>query len=390
MPDSGTAPDSDQRSAAAPSALPGRGAPALKDGISTAFRKRRLWRRILLLLGPLVVLIGGVYVYATGGRYEGTDNAYVKAHMVSISPEISGRVVDVPVHENEPVKQGQPLLLIDQAPLKIALEAAKANLATARNNVDAQKAAYRQRQADLQMANDNIGFAQREYQRREKLYAAKAISESDYDEAHNQFNVAQSTAAGVKQDIQRILSELNGNPEIAPEDHPSVQAAQSKVDQAQLDLSYATILAPTGGIVSQIDDIRPGTYLTAGRPAFSLVSDSDVWIDANMKETDMTYVRSGQKASVTVDSYPGVEFAAVVDSIEPATGSEFSALPAQNSTGNWVKVVQRNTVRLKLLPAAGQPQLRAGMSVVIEIDTGHSRSLPGLFHSAFAWIGGGK
>jgi len=343
-----------------------------------------------MALGPVLVIAASAYIYATGGRYEGTDNAYIHAHMVSIAPEISGRVVEVLVHENEPVKQGEPLLRIDPAPLQIALAGAKADLDAAKNNIEAQKAAYRQRQADLQMAQDNVGLAQREYARREKLFAAKTISESDYDEARNQYSVTQSNVASVKQDIQRILSDLNGNPDIAPEDHPRVRAAEAKVDQAKLDLSHATIYAPGDGTVSQVDNVRPGTYLTAGRPAFSLVTSNDVWVDANLKETDMTYVRPGQEATVTVDTYPDVAFKAEVESIDPATGSEFSALPAQNSTGNWVKVVQRIPVRLRILPAEGQPPLRAGMSVEVSIDTQHHRSLPALIHSAFAWIGGGK
>jgi membrane fusion protein, multidrug efflux system len=390
MPDSSSAPD-DAQSSAPPNAAPSVPAAAIKsDGIALAFRKRRRWRRLLLALGPIVVIIGAIYVYATGGRYQGTDNAYVQAHMVSISPEISGRAVEVPVHENQPVKQGDILLQIDPEPLKIAVAGAQANLEAARNNITAQKAAYRQRQADLQAAKDNIGFTQREFARREKLFAAKAISESEYDEARNQTNVTQSTAAGIQQDIQRILSELNGDPDIAPEDHPTVRAAQAKLDQTKLDLKHATILAPGDGIVSQIDDIRPGTYLQAGRAAFSLVSDQDIWIGANLKETDMTYVRPGQHATVTVDTYPGVGFDAVVDSIGAATGSEFSALPAQNSSGNWVKVVQRIPVRLKIVGQNDQTPLRAGMSVVVSIDTEHHRSLPDVIHSAMAWIGKDK
>jgi membrane fusion protein (multidrug efflux system) len=387
MPDSGSAPD-----AAAPTSAPGT-APlkiAPRDGITLAFRRRRRWRRLMLALGPIAVIAVSGYVYLTGGRFEGTDNAYLKAHMTSIAPEISGRVVEVPVHENQVVKQGEILIQIDQEPLKIALAGAQAELASARNDIEAQKAAYRQRQSDLQMANDNIGLAQREYARRQKLFAAKTISESDFDEARNSYSVAQAQAAGVKQDIQRILSDLNGNPDIAPEDHPKVQAAQAKLDQVSLDLRRATITAPGDGIVSQIDNIRPGTYLTAGRPAFSLVSDNDLWIDANLKETDLTYVKTGQEAHVSVDTYPGVDFIAKVESVGAATGSEFSALPAQNATGNWVKVVQRIPVRLKLEPKPDQPQLRAGMSVVVEIDTGHTRSLPSLIHSAMAWIGGEK
>jgi membrane fusion protein (multidrug efflux system) len=387
MPDSGSAPD-----AATPTSAPGAATQTIasRDGITLAFRRRRRWRRLLLALGPIAVVAISSYFYLNGGRFQGTDNAYIKAHMTSISPEISGRVVQVPVHENQVVKQGEILLQIDPEPLTIALTGAQAELASVRNDIDAEKAAYRQRQTDLQMANDNVGLAKREFARREKLFNAKTISESDYDEARNSYSVAQAQMSGVKQDIQRILSDLSGNPDIAPEDHPKVQAAQAKVDQAALDLRRATITAPGDGIVSQIDNIRPGTYLTAGRPAFSLVSNNDLWIDANLKETDLTFVKTGQEATISVDTYPGVEFVAEVESIGAGTGSEFSALPAQNATGNWVKVVQRIPVRLKLEPKPDQPQLRAGMSVEVEIDTGHSRSLPSIIHSAMAWFDGGK
>ena len=388
MPDSGSAPD-----AAAPTSKPGAAPQALApggDGITLAFRKRRRWRKLLLALGPIVVIAVTGYVYLNGGRYQGTDNAYVKAHMVSIAPEISGRVVDVPVHQNQRVTKGETVLHLDEEPLKIALAGAEAERETTRNDIEALKAAYRQRLADQQMAQDNVGLAQREYARRQKLFAAKAISESELDEARNQSQVPQSQLAGVKQDIQRILSDLNGNPDIAPEDHPRFRAAQAKVDQAALDLRRATVTAPGDGIVSQIDNIRPGTYLTAGRPAFSLVGDNDVWIDANLKETDLTFVKPGQTATVEVDTYPGIDFKATVDSVGAATGSEFSALPAQNATGNWVKVVQRIPVRLTIEPQTDQPPLRAGMSVEVSIDTGHTRSLPSLIHSAMAWIGAEK
>jgi membrane fusion protein (multidrug efflux system) len=392
MPDSGSAPDGANDAAAAPTSAPSATTQtiAARDGITLAFRKRRRWRRLLLILGPVAVILVSGYVYLNGGRYQGTDNAYLKAHMVSIAPEISGRVVEVPVHENQRVTKGETVLHLDEEPLKIAIAGAEADLESTRNDIEAQKAAYRQRLADQQMAQDNVGLAQREYARRQKLFAAKAISESDYDEARNQSQVAQSQLAGVKQDIQRILSDLNDNPDIAPEDHPRFRAAQAKVDQAELDLRRATVTAPGDGIVSQIDNIRPGTYLTAGRPAFSLVGDNDVWVDANLKETDLTYVRPGQNATVTVDTYPGIKFKANVESVGAATGSEFSALPAQNATGNWVKVVQRIPVRLKIERTADQPPLRAGMSVEVSIDTGHTRSLPSLIHSAMAWIGAEK
>jgi membrane fusion protein (multidrug efflux system) len=351
--------------------------------------RRRFWRRILLPAIPLLVLLGSGYLYVTGGRFVGTDNAYVRAHMVSVSADISARVTQVLVRENEHVVAGQPLFDLDQEPLRIALDQATANLENTRNNIVALKAAYHQRQEDLQAAQSQIDFAEREYKRREKMVETHVVSESDYDQARMQYQVALSAAASIKQDIQRILAELGGNPDIAPEDHPQYLAAQAQVNQAALDLRRATVLAPVAGIASEVDQLRPGDYVHAGAPAFSLVASDSLWIEANMKETDLTYVKPGDKATVSVDTYPGIEFPAIVDSIGAATGAEFSVLPPQNSSGNWVKVVQRIPVRLTLQPSSDLPALRSGMSVEVDIDTHHHRVVPRIVQSALAWVGAG-
>jgi membrane fusion protein (multidrug efflux system) len=196
--------------------------------------------------------------------------------------------------------------------------------------------------------------------------------------------VAVNEAASIRQDISRIISELGGNPDIDPEQHPSYKAAQAALAQAELDMRRGTVVAKTDGVVAQVDQLRPGDYINAGAPVFNIVSRQDVWIEANLKETDLTYVKPGQKAEVSIDTYPGRTFTAVVDSIGMATGAEFSVLPAQNASGNWVKVVQRIPVRLRVVDAPDDAILRAGMSAVVEIDTGHSRSLLGFLGNAFA------
>jgi membrane fusion protein (multidrug efflux system) len=346
-------------------------------------RKRGL-RRLLTIGGPLAVLVGVGVVYLTGGRYAGTDNAYVHTHMVSVSADISGRVVDVKVHENQPVKAGDVLFVLDPEPLQIAVDQAHANLDDARNKIIGLKAAYRTRQEDLKAAEANVGFAHRELQRREKLVAGKIISQSDYDEARNRYDVAVNEAASIRQDIARIISELGGNPDVDPEQHPSYKAAQAALAQAELDMRRGTVVAKTDGVVAQVDQLRPGDYINAGAPVFSLVSQQDAWIDANLKETDLTYVKPGQTAEVTIDTYPDRTFTAVVDSIGMATGAEFSVLPAQNASGNWVKVVQRIPVRLHVVDAPADATLRAGMSAVVEIDTEHRRGLFSVLRNAFA------
>lgn len=370
----------------------------MPDGHSSALDtpvhpRRSLWQRtrrpILLVAVPLAVLVGAGYFYVTGGRFVETDNAYVKAHMVSVSSDVSGRIIAVNAHENELVRAGTTLLELDKEPLLIALDAAEATREATRNDIIAMKAAYRQRQEDLAAAQSTLGMAGREYQRREKLLAGHIISDSDFDTARNARDVAQQEVASINQDIHRLLAELGGNPDIAPEDHPRYRADQAKVDAAARDLRLASIVAPADGIVSQIDQIRPGDYAHAGQPVFSLVAPEDLWVEANFKETDLTFMRPGQKAELSVDTYPGVAFAAVVESIGAATGAEFSLLPPQNATGNWVKVVQRIPVRLRITDAssAGDTPLRAGMSVVVDVDTEHHREIPGFIRSAAAWVG---
>ena len=341
-------------------------------------RRRRL-RRLLMIGGPLAVLIGVGIVYLNGGRYAETDNAYVHTHKVSVSADISGRVVDLKVHENQPVKTGDVLFQLDPEPLQIAVDQARANVEDARNKIIGLKAAYRTRQEDLKAAEANVGFAQRELQRREKLVAGKIISQSDYDEARNQYNVRVNEAASIRQDITRIISELGGDPDIDPESHPSYRMAQAALADAELNMRRGTVVAPTDGVIAQVDALRPGDYINAGAPVFNIVSQRDAWIEANLKETDLTYVKPGQTADVTIDTYPGRTFTAVVDSIGMATGAEFSVLPAQNASGNWVKVVQRIPVRIICDRKADDPEFRAGMSVIADIDTGHTRSWHELF-----------
>lgn len=346
-------------------------------------RRRRL-RRLLMIGGPLAVLVGIGVVYLNGGRYAGTDNAYVHTHKVSVSADISGRVVDLKVHENESVKAGDVLFQLDPEPLQIAVDRARANLEDTRNQILGLKAAYHQRQEDLKAAESNVGFAQRELARREKLVAGKIISQSDYDEARNRYDVAVNQAASIRQDIVRIISQLGGDPDIDPDVHPNYRAAQAALAQAELDQRRGTVRASTDGIVAQVDQLRPGDYINAGAPVFSIISQKDAWIEANLKETDLTYVKPGQTAEVSIDTYPGRTFIAVVDSIGMATGAEFSVLPAQNASGNWVKVVQRIPVRLHVTELPADTTLRAGMSAVVDIDTAHRRGLFTFLSNALA------
>jgi membrane fusion protein (multidrug efflux system) len=303
--------------------------------------------------------------------------------MVTVANDVSGMVAEVTVRNNQLVSAGQPLFRLDDEPFRIALTNAQARLDSVRNDIEALKASWRQKQEDIKTDQINIAFYQREEQRQEELVGKSFVSRAQYDVARRHLDVARQALASDNQQLAAIVANLSGDPNIAPERHPRYQMAQAQRDQAARDLRRATVKASLAGIVTNVDKLQPGQYLAAGSAAFSLVATDHVWVEANPKETELTSVKPGDPVTITVDSYPGVDWQGTVASLSPASGSEFSLLPAQNTSGNWVKVVQRIPIRLRIDTAADMPTLRAGMSVVASIDTGHKRSLAALFKSLF-------
>ncbi|HEU0070851.1 MAG TPA: HlyD family secretion protein [Alphaproteobacteria bacterium] len=342
---------------------------------SAKSRKQRL-RLVLLVLGPLVVLIGGLFLYLSGGRYISVDNAYVKAGMLSVSTDVSGTVAEVAVRDNQVVQPGQMLYRLDDTPFRIALAGAQAKLATARNDIEALRATYRQKQADISQAEADVGFYSRDHDRQAAL-VGKYVSQAQYDVSNHNLIAARQKLVSLKQEAQSVLASLGGNPDIAVENHPTYLAAKAQLDQAQRDLDHVRVVAPFAGIVSKVDSVQVGSYLPAATAAFSLVATDDVWVEANPKETDLANVRAGQPVTVTIDSYPDYIWHGTLVGLSPASGAEFAVLPPQNASGNWVKVVQRIPLRINLERADNAPPLRAGMSATVEIDTGRSRSLFG-------------
>jgi membrane fusion protein (multidrug efflux system) len=331
---------------------------------------RARWLRLVLMFAlPLAIVIGGGWWYLTSGRYVSTDDAYVEADTVTISSDVSGRVVAVDVHNNAYVRQGQVLIRLDDRPYRAAVEQARAQLANARLQVEALRATYRQRLADLAAAQSNLTYAQREYDRQKELLAAHVTSQAGFDQTQTRLNTAQQQVAGVQQQIANVLASLGGNPDLPTEQHPLVQQAQAQLDQAELNLGYTVIRAPANGIVTNVDKLPVGNYLAASAPAFSLVETDHPWVEANFKETELAHMKPGDAATFTVDAYPGVTFQAHVASLSPGTGAQFSVLPPQNATGNWVKVVQRLPVRIALNEPDPDHPLRAGMSVYVDVDT---------------------
>jgi len=342
-------------------------------------RKQKL-RRVLLVAGPLLVAIVGAAAYLSGGRYVSTDNAYLQADKVAVSAEVAGPVREVLVQQNAAVAAGQVLFRIDERPYRVAVQRAQAALAKARTDVAATEASYREAQAKLAGAKTSLAFAERDFRRQTELAEKKFISAASLDGARKTLDLARQQASADAQDLQRIAASLGGEPGRPVDDNPAVREAQSALAQAELDLARTEVKAPFAGLAGLPP--KPGQYLTPGTPAMAVVADARVWVEANFNETDLTYVAPGQKVVVKVDTYPGREWQGTVESVSPATGAQFSVLPPQNATGNWVKIVQRIPVRVALEVGPQDPQLIAGMSAEVTIDTQHERSLPWTAHAS--------
>jgi membrane fusion protein, multidrug efflux system len=323
----------------------------------------------LMLFAAVVVLVAAAYFYFTSGRYQSTDDAYTQAATVSISANVAGRVSEVDVHDNEIVQRGTTLFRLDDAPFRIAVSEAMARLGAARMQVASLKSTYRQRQVELRAARDTLAFAQQQRDRQSRLLASGIASQTQFDQAAHALDSARQDVANVEQQIGVALANLGGNPDIAPEQHPLVEQAQAALDRAQLELSYTVIVAPADGVVAKVEQLQVGDYIAASTPVFALVSTHDVWIEANFKEVQLARMRPGDAATVRIDRYPGKRFSAVVASVSPSTGSQFSLLPAENATGNWVKVVQRVPVRLQLANVDTAFLLQAGLSADVTVDT---------------------
>jgi membrane fusion protein (multidrug efflux system) len=333
------------------------------------------WLRYALMASvPLLLIAVAGYLYLTAGRYASTDDANVEADKIAISADVAGRVVAVEVQDNQRVSIGQVLFRLDDRSYRIALERAKAQLASARLQVDGLRATYRQKLADLKAAQDTLAYMQHEYDRQVQLVETHVTPQQKVDEARHNLDNARQQLAATQQQIANTLAALGGNPDIQTDEHPLVQQAQAQVDQAALDLADTVVMAPANGIVTNVSKLPVGQYLNASTPAFALVATDQVWIEADFKETDLTRMRPGQPATVDVDTYPDRSFSAHVASISAGTGSEFSVLPPQNATGNWVKVVQRVPVRVVIDNPDLDHPLRAGMSVTVEVDTRHVSS----------------
>ncbi|MGN4932554.1 efflux RND transporter periplasmic adaptor subunit [Aeromonas rivipollensis] len=337
---------------------------------------RRRTRLLLLVVVPALVLVGSGAIYLHGGRYVETDNAYVKADKVPISTEVLGRVAKVFVAENQQVKAGQPLFELDPESFRVAVTKAEAELAKVRTDLVALQTSYRGQQAEIDVARTRHAYALKEERRQADLVAKHFTSTANYDDARQLTIQTAQQQVALEEGLKKIEASLNGDVNLPVEQQPAYQEAAAGLAKAKLDLARTTIYAPANGIASQLP--KPGQYSLVGMTAMMLVETDSPWVEANFTETELTHVQPGQQVDISVDTYPDARWHGVVESLSPATGSEFSVIPAQNATGNWVKIAQRVAVRIKLEDGADLPTLRAGLSATAEIDTGHQRTLPGL------------
>jgi membrane fusion protein (multidrug efflux system) len=348
------------------------GAPKPVPSEADAKPRRSRRRFVIMAAVPILVAAVGAYFWLTGGRYASTDNAYVQQDKVTLTASVAGRIVDVEVAENDRVKKGALLFRIDPEPYRIALSQADAGLASARLQVEQLRAAYRQALAALKAATDKNDFETKNLQRQQDLLKKGVTTEASFDQAQNDAQAAEQALAQTQQNVEAARAALGGDPDIVTDKHPLVLAAQARRDQAALDLKNTDAYAPADGIVVQTGSLKVGQYVSspAAMPTavLGLIENDNTWVEANFKETDLTQMKVGAKATVSFDAYPGRKMSAVVQSIGAGTGAQFSILPAQNATGNWVKVVQRVPVRLRLLDPADDIDLRAGLSASVSVD----------------------
>ena len=343
-----------------------------KSGLRARLERQRLRMILLVAIPTFAALVGSIF-YLSGGRYISTDNAYVGAQKVLITPDVSGKVVHVGVREGQQVRPGDELLTLDHEPFQLALDQAKAKLAAARAEYDKLTMNLKTFNTLVELGQNNVDLKQREVQRKSTLVSSMAGSAADLDTSKSALLTAQLQLQLAVQQRDTTLSQLLGNPDLPLEQFPEYAQAKAALDNAQRDLDHTVLRAPISGTATQVDNIQLGRFVTAGTPILSVIDDQGPWVDANPKETDITHLRVGQKATLEVDSFPDHTFKGSVIAVSPGTGAQFSILPPQNATGNWVKVVQRVPVRIAFDKDEDTHLLRSGMSVVVEIDTGHSR-----------------
>ena len=349
-------------------------------------KKRNSGRRfVLLVVLPLAALGGGFGWWLTGGRYVETDNAYVGANKALITPYVTGPIIAIHVKEGQHVKAGDPLFDIDPAPYKSALALARGRLAAAKVEFSNLRESFVSNVDQIKMGEEAVKLRQADFDRKKALVETHAGTLVNEDTSQAALVQAKQILEFVRLQQETVKVKLGGGPNSSIETFPDYMQAKAAVDDAERNLGYTYVKAPIDGVATQVNNIELGRVAPAGQAVFAVVADKGLWVDANPKESDLTYVTRGLPATASIDTFPGREWKGHVCSIAPGTGAEFAILPPQNASGNWVKVVQRIPLRFCFDADQDTTGLRAGMSSIVSVDTGRVRSLQGLRNDLVGW-----
>jgi membrane fusion protein (multidrug efflux system) len=335
-------------------------------------------QRLALIGVPALVVLGALLLWLQGGRHMTTENAFVKADIAQIASEVPGRIMELRIQDHSAVSAGDVLLRLDPSTYQLALAKADAEVDSARAAVEQMKANLREIRAEAKEAENKLEYLRTQARRQRDLSGRGVASVTQLEKANSEEQEGEDRLTVLHQRIARVEAALGGKPDRPTDEFAAVREKMALRDRAALDLSYTEIKAPKSGVVVNFR-LQLGEQVKPQTPLFAVVTDRRPWLEANFKETELTHVKVGQKAKVVLDMHPDITWDAVVESISPATGAEFAVLPAQNASGNWVKVVQRLPVRLRLVEQPGEPQLRAGMTAYVSIDTRRTRQLSTLF-----------
>ena len=363
---------------------PETGSPVTSPVISPVRQRaafRALLRLVLMSAGVIIVALAAAILWLRGGRYVTTDNSYVRAAKLMVSTDVSGIVASVAVKQGQQVEKGAVLFSLDARQFEIALAAARAQRDLARLSIEAARKDYQRLRSDIAAAEAVVAQARANFQRASTLAQRNAGSQAQYDQARFALSAEENRLSALRQSAEAALARLGGDAALPVEQHPQFMESQARVAESQRQIERATVRAPFAGTVTSVESLQPGAFLVAATAALTntgaigLVAHSGMWVEANMKETELTHVKPGQDCEIRIDAYPNRIWKGRVESIFPASGAEFSVLPPQNASGNWVKVVQRIPVRIAIATSDNDPVLRAGMSAVVTVDTRHRRTM---------------
>jgi membrane fusion protein (multidrug efflux system) len=339
-------------------------------------------RATLLVIIPALAAVVGLYFYVMSGRYVSTDNAYVGAQKVLVTPEVSGKVLRIAVVEGQQLTPGEELFSIDPEPYRLAALEAEARVARVKTDFDNLKSSAASLARQIELSRQSVAANQADFDRKIALLNNRISTPADVDKSRMTLLAAKALLEQLLQQEATVRNQLLGHMDLALEKFPPYMEATVALQRTRRDLSNTVLRAPIAGIATQVTSIQMGRYLTAGMAVFSIIGTDTVWVEANPKETDLTYMRAGQPVTITIDAFPSRQWHGTVAAISPGTGAQFSILPPQNAAGNWIKVVQRVPLRIEFEPGQDVQRLRSGMSATVEIDTGHRGRLARLFSSS--------